>query len=163
MSNAIRCIDQRFSFKNSGISCLALILKLNNPRTIILFAGVAGQWLVFFLISRKYRKTKASSETFSKAHLALERFQEWSRRSGSIQIWWSTTLLTATGILLLTIMVYYYTLCLELNRLDLSINMDGSSDTKLEPTIPHLVLAQHKSFYPGRASEDEIFWAGLNP
>ena len=33
MSNAIRCIDQRFAFKNSGISCLALIFNLNNART----------------------------------------------------------------------------------------------------------------------------------
>ena len=29
MSNAIRCIDQRFAFKNSRISCLALIFNLN--------------------------------------------------------------------------------------------------------------------------------------
>ena len=36
MSNAIRCIDQRFAFKNSGISCLALIFNLSIPRTIIL-------------------------------------------------------------------------------------------------------------------------------
>ena len=44
MSNAIRCIDQRFAFKNSGISCLALIFNLNNPRTTILYAKklVAG-------------------------------------------------------------------------------------------------------------------------
>ena len=38
MSNAIRCIDQRFVFKNSGISCLALIFNSNNPRTTILYA-----------------------------------------------------------------------------------------------------------------------------
>ena len=31
MLNAIRCIDQRFAFKNSLISCLALIFKLKNP------------------------------------------------------------------------------------------------------------------------------------
>ena len=36
MSNAIRCIDQRFAFKNSSISCLALIFNLNNLRTTIL-------------------------------------------------------------------------------------------------------------------------------
>ena len=44
MSNAIRCIDQRFAFKNSRISCLALIFNLNNPRTIVLYAKkmVAG-------------------------------------------------------------------------------------------------------------------------
>ena len=36
MSNAIKCIDQRFAFKNSGISCLALIFNLSNLRTTIL-------------------------------------------------------------------------------------------------------------------------------
>ena len=36
MSNAIRCIDQRFAFKNSGISCLALIFNLSNLRTTVL-------------------------------------------------------------------------------------------------------------------------------
>ena len=38
MSNAIRCIDQRFAFKNSCISCLALIFKLKKPRTTVLYA-----------------------------------------------------------------------------------------------------------------------------
>ena len=38
MSNAIRCIDQRFAFKNSGISCLTLIFKLKNPSTTVLYA-----------------------------------------------------------------------------------------------------------------------------
>ena len=44
MSNAMRCIDQRFAFKNSRISCLALIFNLNNPRTTVLYAkkSVAG-------------------------------------------------------------------------------------------------------------------------
>ena len=28
MSNAMRCIDQRFAYKSSGISCLALIFNL---------------------------------------------------------------------------------------------------------------------------------------
>ena len=37
MSKAIRCINQKFVFKNSGISCLALIFNLSNPRTTILF------------------------------------------------------------------------------------------------------------------------------
>ena len=32
MSNAIRCIDQRFAFKNSGISCLALIFNLESQK-----------------------------------------------------------------------------------------------------------------------------------
>ena len=38
------CIDQRFAFKNSGISCLSLIFNLNNPRTTVLYAkkSVAG-------------------------------------------------------------------------------------------------------------------------
>ena len=38
MLNVIRCIDQRFVFKNSGISCLAWIFNLNNPRSTILYA-----------------------------------------------------------------------------------------------------------------------------
>ena len=44
MSNAIGCINQWFVFKNSRISCLALIYNLNNPRTTILYAkkSVAG-------------------------------------------------------------------------------------------------------------------------
>ena len=33
-----RCIDQRFAFKNSCISCLALIFKLKKPRTTVLYA-----------------------------------------------------------------------------------------------------------------------------
>ena len=32
MSNTIRCIDQRFAFKNSGTACLALIFNLSYPR-----------------------------------------------------------------------------------------------------------------------------------
>ena len=35
MSNAIGCINQRFAFKNSRISCLALIF--NNLRTTVLY------------------------------------------------------------------------------------------------------------------------------
>ena len=44
MSNAIRCIDQRFAFKNSRISCLALIFNLKNPSMTVLYAkkSVAG-------------------------------------------------------------------------------------------------------------------------
>ena len=36
--------DQGFAYKKSGISCLALIFNLNNPRTTILYAkkSVAG-------------------------------------------------------------------------------------------------------------------------
>ena len=36
MSNAIRCIDHRFAFKNSGIACLALIFNLSYLRLTIL-------------------------------------------------------------------------------------------------------------------------------
>ena len=42
MSNAIRCIDQRFAFKNYGISCFALIFHLNNPRMTVLYAKKFG-------------------------------------------------------------------------------------------------------------------------
>ena len=42
MLNAIRCINQRLEFKNTGISCLALKFNLNNPRSAILYTGVAG-------------------------------------------------------------------------------------------------------------------------
>ena len=38
MLNAIRCIDPRFAFKNSGLSCLALIFHLSNLRTTTLHA-----------------------------------------------------------------------------------------------------------------------------
>ena len=38
MSIAIRCVDQRFAFKNSGIACLALIFNLSYPRSTILHA-----------------------------------------------------------------------------------------------------------------------------
>ena len=38
MLNAIRCIDQRFVFKNSRISCLTLIFKLKNPSMTVLYA-----------------------------------------------------------------------------------------------------------------------------
>ena len=41
MSNAIRCIDQRFALKNSRISCLALIFNLNNRRTTILYTKIS--------------------------------------------------------------------------------------------------------------------------
>ena len=44
MLNAIRCIDQRFAFKKSRISCLALKFNLNNRRTTVLYSkkSVAG-------------------------------------------------------------------------------------------------------------------------
>ena len=38
LGNVIRRIDQRFAFKNSGISCLALIFNLSSPRTTVLYA-----------------------------------------------------------------------------------------------------------------------------
>ena len=34
--------------------------------------------------------------------------------------------------------------------------MDRYSEKELQPTIPHVVWAQHKLFYPGLASEDEV-------
>ena len=44
MLNAMRCIYQRFAFKNSRSSCLAFIFNLNNQRTTVLYAkkSVAG-------------------------------------------------------------------------------------------------------------------------
>ena len=44
MLNVIRCIYQRFAFKNSRISCLALIFNLKNLSTTVLYAkkSVAG-------------------------------------------------------------------------------------------------------------------------
>ena len=44
MSNAIGCIDQRFAFNKSGISCLALIFNVKNPSTAVMYAkkSVAG-------------------------------------------------------------------------------------------------------------------------
>ena len=38
MTSAIKCIDQRFAFKNSGIACLTLIFNLSYPRSTILHA-----------------------------------------------------------------------------------------------------------------------------
>ena len=38
MSNAIRYIDQRFAFKDSRISCLALIFNLKIPSMTVLYA-----------------------------------------------------------------------------------------------------------------------------
>ena len=40
MSNEMTCIDKRFAVKNSGISCLALILNLSNLSTTILHAKI---------------------------------------------------------------------------------------------------------------------------
>ena len=44
MLNATKCMDQRFAFKNSRISCLALIFNLKNPSMTVLYAkkSVAG-------------------------------------------------------------------------------------------------------------------------
>ena len=36
MLNMSRCIDQRFAFKNYGVSCLALIFYLKNPSMTVL-------------------------------------------------------------------------------------------------------------------------------
>ena len=60
MSNAIKCIDQRFAFKNSGFSCLALICSQNiwfSPEKALenswfcsqnlwLSPGIALEWLM---------------------------------------------------------------------------------------------------------------------
>ena len=43
MSNAIKCIDQKFAFKNSGILRLALIFNLSNPGTTILHAKIGSR------------------------------------------------------------------------------------------------------------------------
>ena len=53
ISNAIRCIYQRFAFKSSRISCLALIFKLKNPSTTVLYAkkSVAGGEIWPFICS----------------------------------------------------------------------------------------------------------------
>ena len=50
MLNMIRCINQRFVFKNSDISCLALIFKLKNPSTTVLYSkkSVAGGLIYSF-------------------------------------------------------------------------------------------------------------------
>ena len=45
---------------------------------------------------------------------------------------------------------------LEVNRLVLAINLDRHSEKELQPTVPDIVLAQHKAFHPWRASEDEV-------
>ena len=44
MLNALRCINERFAFKNSCISCLALIFKLKNLSITVLYPkkSVAG-------------------------------------------------------------------------------------------------------------------------
>ena len=43
MQNAIRCIDQKFAFKNSHILCQALIFKLKNPSMTVLLL----LWLLY--------------------------------------------------------------------------------------------------------------------
>ena len=54
MSNAIRCIDQRFAFKNSRISCLALIFKLKNPSTTVLYAKLVAKYDERYTVFFKY-------------------------------------------------------------------------------------------------------------
>ena len=65
MSNAKRCINQRFAFKNSRITRLALIFNFHCllPPFGELDIAILGSWLRFFLISRKYRKNEGH-ETF---------------------------------------------------------------------------------------------------
>ena len=51
--NATRCINQRFTFKNSSILCLALIFNLNNQRTTVMYtkkmvAGGEKQLVIYY-------------------------------------------------------------------------------------------------------------------
>ena len=46
---------------------------------------------------------------------------------------------------------------LNVDRFFLAIYFDGHGEEKFQPTIPDIVQAQHKPFYPRRASEDEAF------
>ena len=57
MSNAISCIDQRFAFMNSRISCLALIFNLKNLRTTVLYAKKIGY---------RWRNTTSHNRFFQK-------------------------------------------------------------------------------------------------
>ena len=54
MPNVIKCIDQRFAFTNSGISCLALIFNLSNQGTTILSCtqkdAKTDDWLTVFFV-----------------------------------------------------------------------------------------------------------------
>ena len=64
MSTAIRCINQRFAFKNSGISCLALIFNLSYLKMTILYANtaVAGceTFQLIYLFFSKLTRTHSS-------------------------------------------------------------------------------------------------------
>ena len=44
MSNVIRCIDQRFAVNKSGISYLALLFNISNPRTTILHEKIGSRY-----------------------------------------------------------------------------------------------------------------------
>ena len=46
---------------------------------------------------------------------------------------------------------------LDVNGFFQAIYFDRHGEKKFQPTIPVIVLAQHKSFYPRRESEDEVF------
>ena len=45
---------------------------------------------------------------------------------------------------------------LDIDRLVLSINLDGHCEEELQSTVPDVVWAQHKSFHPRRTNEDEV-------
>ena len=47
MLNAIIYHDQRFDVKNSGISCLTLILNLSNPRMTMLLAKNGFKFAIY--------------------------------------------------------------------------------------------------------------------
>ena len=46
---------------------------------------------------------------------------------------------------------------LDVNGFFLAIYFDGHGEKKFQLAIPDIVQAQHKPFYPRRASEDKVF------
>jgi len=45
---------------------------------------------------------------------------------------------------------------LEVDRLILAVHLNRNGEEKFQPTVPDVVLVQHKAFNPGRAREHEI-------
>ena len=90
MSNAMRCIDQRFAFKNSVISFLALIFNLSNLRTTILL------WKKRFPVA-KHVKLYTIFSFFLTRIYALVIKVSWSESGGSGSIpagcWFSAEIL----------------------------------------------------------------------
>ena len=88
MSNAIRCINQRFAFKNSGISCLALIFNLKNPRMTVLYAKilVAGGEHSAYSQSNPVQSSRSKSMTCKrKGHLLRFKLNSTATSDGCIQ------------------------------------------------------------------------------